>query len=229
MLTNYKNVNWQGFFKQEKGRDAVMRRMVNALKYYSAIDLLHRDDHYMQFMEFVNETYTGFLQDFVWIFTDYGTPKKLEECQKKWRDEFGAMTPSNETNSLLVWLVECHTGHRFKNTEYLSDRNKDKNLVLFHRDLFDAMHSYLVHSYDIGLRIKVQRLTTDPKDMPTIFYFPNKARIPRESDYKHVKPAVDRKMMKYEDPAFDFVRIIYTNKYRVYVFARKDCITRWPW
>merc|ERR1711879_588397 len=111
----------------------------------------------------------------------------------------------------------------------MGDRSKDKNLVLFHRDLFDAMHSWLVHGYDIGLRIKVQKLTTDPKDMPIIFYFPGKARIPKESDYSHVKPPVDRRMMKHSDPAFDYVRTIYTNKYRVYVFARKDCITRWPW
>ena len=225
MLTYHKNVNWQGFFKQEKGKDAVMSRMINALKYYSAIDPLGRDDHYQQFMEFVNETYSGFLQDFSSIFTDYGTPKKLADVQKRKRKQFESMVKSNVTNSLLMWLGK-NKGHRFANSAYLKNRSVDKNLVLFHRDLFDAMHSYLVHGYDIGLRIRVQKLTTDPKDLPIIFYFPNKARIPDQSAYSHVKPPMDSKMMKYPDPAFGYVAMVYSNKYRVYVFAKKDCITR---
>ena len=225
MLTHYKNVNWQGFFKREKGKDAVMSRMINALKYYSAIDPLGRDDHYMQFMEFVNETYTGFLQDFSSIFTDYGTPKKLAAVQKRMRKEFESMVKSNVTNSLLKWLGK-NKGHRFANNAYLSDRSVDKNLVVFHRDLFDAMHSYLVHGYDIGLRIRVQKLTSPEREIPCIFYFPNYVRVPKESAYAHVKPAVDPKMMKYKDPSFDFVQMIYAGTNRVYVFAKKDCICR---
>jgi len=198
---------------------------MGAVKYYSAIDPLGRDDHYQQFMEFVNETYSGFLEDFASIFTDYDTPKKLQELQKRKRKEFESMTPSNVTNSLLVWLGK-NKGHRFVNSTYLKDRSVDKNQVLFYRDLCDAMHSYLAHGYDIGLRIRVQKLTSDPKEIPCIFYFPGKARIPSESDYANVRPAVDPKMKKYSDPAFNYVTTVYCNQYRVYLFAKKDCITR---
>ena len=120
MLVYHQNVNWQGFFKREKGKDAVMNRIINALKYYSAIDPLGRGDHYMQFMEFVNETYTGFLNEFSSVFKDYGTPKKLADVQERYRKEFESRTRSNVTNSLLLWLRE-NKGHRFVKSAYLTD------------------------------------------------------------------------------------------------------------
>ena len=130
MLTYHKNVNWQGYFKEVRGRDAVLDRMINALKYYSAIDPLGRDDHYQQFMEFVNDTYSGrlmnpdthewrgLLQDFCWLFMDYGEHRNvnriepLDDIQRRKRPEFESMTPCNETNCLLSWLGE-NKGYRF--------------------------------------------------------------------------------------------------------------------
>ena len=112
MLTYHKNVNWQGYFKEVRGRDAVLDRMINALKYYSAIDPLGRDDHYQQFMEFVNDTYSGrlmnpdthewsgLLQDFCWLFMDYGEHRSvnriepLDDIQRRKRPEFESMAQS---------------------------------------------------------------------------------------------------------------------------------------
>ena len=242
MLTYHKNVNWQGYFKEVRGRDAVLNRMINALKYYSAIDPLARDDHYQQFMEFVNDTYCGrimndynewrgLLQDFCWLFMDYGEHRNvrrvepLEDIQRRKRPEFESMTPCNETNCLLCWLGS-NKGHRFKNSEYIKDRTKDKNRVLFHRDLLDAMHCYLVHGYDVGLRIKVMTLGQEPKDIPCIFYARGKCTNP-DCEYMHERAEVDRTMRRYRDPSFRFVTSIQCgSKYKVFVFAKEDCITR---
>jgi len=242
MLAYHKEVNWQGFFKEVRGRDAVANRMINALKYYSSIDPLGRDDHYQQFMEFVNDTYTGriankygewrgLLQDFAWMFMDYGEHRNanrvetLKSIQSRMRPHFESMCPCNETNCLLCWLGS-NKGHRFKNSAYIKDRSKDKNRVLFYRDLLDAMHCYLVHGYDVGLRIKVMTMPTEPQDIPCIFYARGKCTNP-DCEYLHERHPVDNSWRRYRDPTFRFVTSIQcSSKYKVFVFSREDCITR---
>ena len=119
-----------------------------------------------------------------------------------------------------------NTGHRFKNSEYIKNRAVDKNRVLFHRDLLDAMHAYLVHGYDVGLRIKVLALGTEPRDIPCIFYARGKCTNP-DCEYMHKRQVVDRSMRRYRDPSFRFVTSIQcSSKYKVFVFAKEDCITR---
>ena len=199
--------------------------MLIALKHISRMDPLNRGTHHKQFQHFINESYTNLLSDFCTIFSDYGTPKRLEAVQKRMRKDFESMLKSNETNSLLKWL-EKNKGHRFADSLYLKDRSFDENLVLFHRDLFDAMHSYLMHGYDIGLRIRVQRLMTRTEDIPKISRSQGDVHIPDLHEYSHIVPAVNLKMMKYKDPSFDFVQMIYAGTNRVYVFAKNDCISR---
>merc|ERR1719361_2207135 len=230
LMTHHKTVNWQCFYKPVKGndkagRDAVLERMINALKYYAQLDPMHKEANYVQFMEFCNDTYGQVLRDYFYIMNDYPSQDKVEALQKRVKKMFKGMVAPTATNSLLVWLGE-NKGHRFSNSHYLADRSLDKNNVMFYRDLFDSMYCYLVHNYDVGLRIKVQRITSDKMKIPQVFYFPNKARVPKDSDYAHLKPKVSAAMKRFADPQFKHVATRYCGQERVLVFAKNDAITR---
>merc|ERR1712241_401293 len=119
--------------------------------YYSKVDVVSPNslDDKEQFVEFVEETYVSLLKDYVQIMQRHrdapDSDKDIELIQSRKAKQFRLFCACSSRN---CWaLFRQHKGAKMETV-------KMEKLSLF-RHLMDSIHCYLVHSFDIGLRLRV--------------------------------------------------------------------------
>eukprot|EP01084_Bolivina_argentea_P111382 198749_1 len=120
------------------------------LRYYQLLQNEHFNNKYIQYklIKFYRETYPDILNHFIHTVTEHH-----EELDKMY--DFAVSDP-------FIGLQECNVVSCKYADRHNRDRTKDKassiwinddSEFLFLRNLFDAIHCYLLHQYDFGLRI----------------------------------------------------------------------------
>ncbi len=207
ILSCYKHIDWKLYFGKKEDDECSERgcshlnRMINALKYYSKVQVMSNESDKQQFLEFVQETYVSLLSDYVHIMARHCEPAHVDEVQAAKSKEFVLINKCDATNCLLLFFSPSDPNkHRFRASKYLLDGDGDvDDSILFYRDLMDSMHCHLVHSIDIGIRIKTTR-----------------------------KKEENERLKTWKDPKFDYVSRLKCRKHKVYVFATKNCHSRGP-
>ena len=181
-----------------------MDRMVDALIYFSKMDIGNREDDRKLFKQFVRETYTSFLEDYCHIFKEYGNLEKLKILAQLKPDAFRSLSSCGVHNCYYSLSKVTEFGHYFRDSTYIRNQNimGDPEDVSFWWDLMESMHCLLFHLYDMGIRIKF----TDSRS--------------KDNGMDSWNEKEQRKMMKWDDPNFHFVRFIQFGHYSVYIFAQ---------
>lgn len=179
---------------EEDGLYSHIDRMIYTLRYYSKVDVVNKRADKEQFLEFVDETYVSLLKDYVRIMERHrdadGSEKDIELIQKRKAKQFRLLCACSSENCFM--LFRHHKGAKM-------EAPKMEKLSLF-RHLMDSIHCYLVHSFDIGLRL----------------------RIYEQSDARPKKP----KWSNDSDVQFEFKGRMRVNRHWVDVFATKDAQAR---
>jgi len=96
------------------------------------------------------------MDDFVAIFED---ARCVAEIQTAKADAFTLMKASNSRNCLLLYPTQKK--QRWLDSRSLKPGRQNRNMFL--RDLLDAAQCYLVHDFDVGIRLKkAQRNEKNP-------------------------------------------------------------------
>eukprot|EP01084_Bolivina_argentea_P129335 228429_1 len=128
-----------------------LKRMINALIYYSYVDVVNSNKEKDQFLKFCNETYVWLLNDYIHIIDKHDINDidyMKQSCHLFKKFEF--ISDCNVNNCLLL-----SRHYRDRNNDNIEESKYDSNELIFHRDLMDSMHTYLIHLYDIGMRVKI--------------------------------------------------------------------------
>ena len=179
VLQRYKGIEWDLFCGSDsnctfsgqsaKGGCSHLMRMVNALIYYSKFEIVGNGSSKRQLMEFANGSYCALLSDYIHTMDRHIESKHIDYIQERHSAKFGLIDKCDINNCLLLFRSQDRytpDGHHHDDHDDDND-HKEEDLSgnsLFFRDIMDAMHCYLVHSYDIGLRIKVRRYPYDGND-----------------------------------------------------------------
>jgi len=173
ILQRYQSIDWSLFERKEadvcsfsgqspsaevsEGSTCThLQRMINALIYYSKFDIIDNDASKQQLMDLADREdggqYPALLDDYMHCMAHHSESKHVDYLQQTQSQQFGLIDKCDINNCLLLFRAS-------KEDEYRLDDDAD-SLDFFYRDLMDALHCYLVHSYDIGLRIKVRPSTS---------------------------------------------------------------------
>eukprot|EP01084_Bolivina_argentea_P269892 458814_1 len=131
------------------------RRVDAGLKYYQSLNL-DAETHQQNMMEYFNEKYKHFLDDYIHILL-------------KHNDEIGYIYNtiiSNQKQNNICDLAKCSSAkrhYRDRTTENKNDKSVDNN-ILFHRDTLDSAHCYFTHLYDFGLRSAPKNIQNSNED-----------------------------------------------------------------
>ena len=126
-----------------------IQRMVSALVFYSTINPADNKKHGFKFMEYCNEIYPELLDDYIHI-------------MDKHQNDVDQINDRIKTD--LNLMPECYK--EYQNCALLSrhyrDRMKDpapgslEYDVIFYSDLLDSVHCLWLHSFHLGLRVKLE-------------------------------------------------------------------------
>ena len=133
-----------------------IKRMIIVLRFYESLNIIKNNNPHSisMLINWINDSYTAhkLLDDFIHINTIHNN--KLEEIQK-----------------YIVQQLEikvCDINHCISLARHNRDRKLDRNhdtmnegeddQWIFIRDTFDNIHSYLFHTFDMGLKIKQQEI-----------------------------------------------------------------------
>eukprot|EP01084_Bolivina_argentea_P076520 138693_1 len=128
-----------------------VQRIVNALKYYSILDVSDSTNKDQQkLIEYCSEN-ESLLDDYIHILSTHNTHKDLDEIYNLLlRDSL-----IKECDIFNCKLSVRHFRNRNNETQEMKVQDLEiNNEFLFFRDLMDAMHCYLFHAYDTGMRVK---------------------------------------------------------------------------
>ena len=137
-----------------------IQRILNALKYYKTLKLINDNSSQNTneiFIDFCDNAYIKLLNDYQHIIAIH--EQHLEEINKQ---------ILNDDNYDKCEYSQCNLSRRYhsssiRTTSHNGNNNnniKDPKLV-FYREMFDAMHNYLWHLYDQGMRIQANVLNQD--------------------------------------------------------------------
>eukprot|EP01084_Bolivina_argentea_P114896 204449_1 len=133
----------------------VVDRIINGLKYYASLDTTTYNDKLVEF----STLYLSLLNDYTHIITHHNND--VDTIQNVLNAKCDITTCS-----LLI--------RNFANES--STDNYDPEFI-FYRNLFDAMHCYVYHSYDIGLRVNRDHIITENVDDEYDVQFANICKI----------------------------------------------------
>eukprot|EP01084_Bolivina_argentea_P302379 521920_1 len=133
-----------------------LERLITGLKYFN---VMINDKNINKskvskeiFIEFSDEVYTTYLDDFVHFVKQHGTNEQLTEIEKELKNKYG-FVPCN--------ISKCNklARHYRSRDEYKSEinnnnNNEDNNFV-FYCDFYDKLHYNLFHLFEIGLRTQI--------------------------------------------------------------------------
>lgn len=140
----------------------VLKRMLSLLKYYSSLDTVNNTDDKSEFVEFMEEIYKDNLID------DFHHIQKHHDHELQEIIEFAQGDENFITNFERCSISNCLYSHRHysdMNDMKVSGNDFDWNLA-FYISTIDALHFYLYHLHEVGLRTskKALREYEDCKD-----------------------------------------------------------------
>eukprot|EP01084_Bolivina_argentea_P267009 453109_1 len=123
--------------------DAV-NRLVNAVKYYSTLNIINNTDDCNIFIELCNGIYHNFLNDYIHFMNCH--PNQIEGVYK---------TIANSDNFIDCSMSKCDSiGRHYRISGTDNDTNGSDQIFLFYRTVFDSLHHFLYHLFHIGLRLE---------------------------------------------------------------------------
>eukprot|EP01084_Bolivina_argentea_P249835 418380_1 len=132
---------------------AAAARIINALKYYEPINTKkgNNESNKCILQQYIHSVYTSkqLLNDFIHIKTLHN--HKLEQMQKFVTSSLNKK-PCNINH--CISLARHNRDRNYHIDDGQNDDSKDDNNWILIRDTFDNIHSYLFHTFDLGLRIK---------------------------------------------------------------------------
>eukprot|EP01084_Bolivina_argentea_P147725 258401_1 len=131
-----------------KNDDACIIRVIDALKYYQTLNMKDTTDHdkLIEFYENYNKTFS-LMDDFIEIVSKYNNSSDLETIFNKY-----IVNNCDIKNCLLF------------NRHNIINISKNNEKIEFYTNLFDGMHCFLFHSFDIGMRIRQSDIKYDEND-----------------------------------------------------------------
>ena len=142
--------------KEEEEKDWThLDRMISTLRHYSKLDLSANEEDKQQFLDLIH--FDGLLGDFVHIMAMHST-EDIELVQRIKSEQFQLFSKCSSTNCLFLFNQDS------KKKELQKQSDESMEGLPFYRELMDAMHCYLVHSFDVGLRIKVTETASESAD-----------------------------------------------------------------
>eukprot|EP01084_Bolivina_argentea_P259204 437281_1 len=136
-----------------------LNRLVNALKYYTLLNITNTESSHTLFAEFCDNIYKNALNDFIHFMTTHSA--QIEGIHK---------SIVNHQNFGVCNLSKCNMFNR----HYTNDRRQKQTMVektdsksIFYSDLFDRFHHFIYHLFDVGLRIPKSEIMTDTEQKQT--------------------------------------------------------------
>ncbi len=167
-------------------------RVIHAIKYYSSFTNVINisDDLKQNLVKFGKEIYTSLLDDFIHI-TQYHNDH-LDAILQIITVEYGVKCNFKDCRSL---------SRHFGDAELEGKENEDDEFI-FYRNLFDSVHCYLLHSFDIGLRVSKKDLQSNDGTHDYDEQFSNVRCIVEEkaNDFKSKRFTVNKFNIKVNEP-----------------------------
>eukprot|EP01084_Bolivina_argentea_P285630 489856_1 len=135
-----------------------LKRMITALKYYKSLNIHSNPLNHDKFITFCNKIYKNIIDDYTHIISIHS--HQLQQIHRQ--------LTSNKTNVTDVCNVYgCNVTERhYDNRRNAKNSNTDQKYgmdskIVFYADIFDIIHNFLYHLYDIGLRINIHEINID--------------------------------------------------------------------
>ena len=125
-----------------------IHRIITGLKYYLSLDELTNSVNQKQLSQYCSEEYCSLLNDYIHVMRDHSDDL----------DEIYAFM--SEDCNLHCNVNECALLRRHHRNRQITHSACEDSLFMFYQDIFDSLHCYLLHSFDMGLRIKKQTVNT---------------------------------------------------------------------
>ena len=147
------SINDQGVIKCDvepnivEGCDA-LNRLRYAMQYYSKFDIINNETDRNIFSNFIMDTYTNFLNDYIHLIDNHS--KQLQDINQQLEKD----TNLNKCDVKTCKFTSRH--YQRSNMQQENNNNDDEsiNLLNFYIDTMDSLHFYLLHLFDCGLRVK---------------------------------------------------------------------------
>eukprot|EP01084_Bolivina_argentea_P061135 111743_1 len=131
-------------------------RMINALIFYSTLNIFDNGKDKKKFIEYFSETNESLLDDYIHIIDTYNhNDGDISELMAK---DFQLIVECDIQNCLLLRRHYRNRNHNNKHQTDLEMKTDDHN-VSFYVDIMDSTHCYLYHLYDIGMRVKKDEIS----------------------------------------------------------------------
>ncbi len=166
---DYKNGNADIFKQEQRGCKRIIKqcqctkRIIKALQYYDTLDVENNENDKDKLINFSENIYKGLLNDFIHFIEYHNDSIQLEQVSNILQKAYNFKTCD---------VTKCGKAirhNRDKTHDEQKYNGKEDETFVFYRDLFDQIHCYLYHLFDIGLRIKQSNLYNDcPVDIHQI-------------------------------------------------------------
>jgi len=194
-----------------------LSRMIEAVIKYSALNLRSKSDrkHFVRVMA----KYGDFHRDFVHIM-DSHNEADIEYIQIYKQRHYAKIRACNEHNCLLLARARGDTLPFHHHGVQQNGKAVESKEVMFYRDLMDAVHCYLVHGIDVGLRVHAVDRTLNGKRRRNGMR--NGHRLQKVEDVK----AMMQRLEASQGDTYKFVTKINCPERVLFLFATPQCETR---
>ncbi len=120
---------------------ASVDRIISALKYYTLLNAKNSYEGQSTFISFLQTIYNNYLNDIIHLTTTHA--QDLENINKSLRTHYGLKECD---------LKSCVLSDRHRHDGNINIDPDQDPMFLFYQSTFDAMHHYLFHLFDLGLR-----------------------------------------------------------------------------
>ena len=145
------NTVWLDFGAARIRHCDMLTRCVHALRYYSNLDLDSNVVDKDEFNNFFDDIYTTMLDDFLHVITFHAND--LEEIHQSLFKKY-QFTPCDIRNC-------AYTKRHFAAKQRRSTAMDEDPFIHFHIELYDSLHFWLFHLYDVGLRSTKKDIESD--------------------------------------------------------------------
>ena len=148
------HINFDIFKQQQRGCKRIIKdcqclqRVIYALKYYETLDAENTATDRDKLVKFASDVYKGLLNDYIHIIDYHNDSIQLEEISHILYEIY-------EFNTCDI--DKCGKKLRYRKDRSNEEMNVDPSLdpqYVFYRELFNQIHCYLYHLFDLGLRIR---------------------------------------------------------------------------
>eukprot|EP01084_Bolivina_argentea_P091584 164848_1 len=125
---------------------ACITRIIHSLKYYAFLNTKRNKEGQVTFINFIQTLYLHYLNDMIHLTTTH--EQDLQDINNMLFDKYGFK--KCDVKSCVLTDRHCKMNRRNNNNnENKTEDNTDK-IFMFYQDVFDSMHYYLFHLFDLG-------------------------------------------------------------------------------